>query len=219
MRRALFAAFLGAAGLLVGGFVLVVGSAAAAGDWWLARQPWIGLGLDLLVTGLAGVHLAGPPLILGGITPSPRRGAVAYGLLIAVVALLLAMTRIGPAMALELLVVVFLIGLAWVVVVVAWRRPAVSAVSSAIVVYVVGISCAALATWWLVAATGGYAVVGGPGPRPPPSLADVGTLIYSLPEFAALVPGAPTVALIALVVIVAAASGQRRGERRRVTPC
>jgi hypothetical protein len=36
------------------GLASVVGSAIAAGDWWLARQPWIGLGLALLVPGLAG---------------------------------------------------------------------------------------------------------------------------------------------------------------------
>lgn len=35
------------------GLALVVGSAAAAGDWYLARQPFIGLGLDLIVIGLA----------------------------------------------------------------------------------------------------------------------------------------------------------------------
>ncbi len=38
--------------LLVGG-IAAGGSALAAGDWWLARQPWIGLGLTLLVVGLA----------------------------------------------------------------------------------------------------------------------------------------------------------------------
>jgi hypothetical protein len=38
--------------LLVGA-IAVVGSALAAGDWWLARQPWIGIGLTLIVIGLA----------------------------------------------------------------------------------------------------------------------------------------------------------------------
>ena len=38
--------------LLVGA-VAVVGSALVAGDWWLARQPWIGIGLTLIVVGLA----------------------------------------------------------------------------------------------------------------------------------------------------------------------
>jgi hypothetical protein len=38
--------------LLVGA-IAVVGSALAAGDWWLARQPWIGIGLTLIVVGLA----------------------------------------------------------------------------------------------------------------------------------------------------------------------
>jgi hypothetical protein len=41
-------------GALVLGFVLVGGSALVAGDWYLARQPWIGLGLELIVVGLAG---------------------------------------------------------------------------------------------------------------------------------------------------------------------
>jgi hypothetical protein len=44
---------LGLAALLFG-FALVGGSALVAGDWYLARQPWIGLGLELIVVGLAG---------------------------------------------------------------------------------------------------------------------------------------------------------------------
>ena len=35
------------------GTLLVVGAALIAGSWWQARQPWIGLCLDLLVLGLA----------------------------------------------------------------------------------------------------------------------------------------------------------------------
>lgn len=35
------------------GSLMVAAAAIIAGDWWLARQPWIGLGLDLLVLGLA----------------------------------------------------------------------------------------------------------------------------------------------------------------------
>ncbi len=44
-----------AAGLLalVGGIIGVGASSVAAGDWWLARQPWIDIGLTLLVVGLA----------------------------------------------------------------------------------------------------------------------------------------------------------------------
>ena len=38
---------------LVLGVIAAVGSAILAGDWWLARQPWIGIGLALLVAGLA----------------------------------------------------------------------------------------------------------------------------------------------------------------------
>jgi hypothetical protein len=50
---------IGWVGLAVGllalgaGLALCAGSAVAAGDWWLAPQPWIGLGLALLVPGLA----------------------------------------------------------------------------------------------------------------------------------------------------------------------
>jgi hypothetical protein len=47
------------AGFVVGmvalalGLGFAVGSALVAGDWYLARQPWIGIGLDLIVAGLA----------------------------------------------------------------------------------------------------------------------------------------------------------------------
>ena len=36
------------------GLALAVGSALVAGDWDLARQPWIGIGMFLIVLGLAG---------------------------------------------------------------------------------------------------------------------------------------------------------------------
>ena len=51
--------WVGRAGLALGlltlvlGGIAAVGSAILAGDWWLARQPWIGIGLALLVAGLA----------------------------------------------------------------------------------------------------------------------------------------------------------------------
>jgi len=38
---------------LASGSLLAVGSALAAGDWWLAREPWIGWGLALITVGLA----------------------------------------------------------------------------------------------------------------------------------------------------------------------
>ena len=37
------------------GLVFAIGSAIAAGDWLLAPQPWIGMGMTLLVLGLVGV--------------------------------------------------------------------------------------------------------------------------------------------------------------------
>lgn len=42
----------GVAGLV--GLVLAVGSAIAAGDWWIAPMPWIGIGMTLTVAALAG---------------------------------------------------------------------------------------------------------------------------------------------------------------------
>jgi hypothetical protein len=38
---------------LLGGAAATGGSALMAGDWWLARQPLIGIGLTMLVVGLA----------------------------------------------------------------------------------------------------------------------------------------------------------------------
>ncbi len=38
---------------LLGGAAATGGSALMAGDWWLARQPLIGIGLTMLVAGLA----------------------------------------------------------------------------------------------------------------------------------------------------------------------
>lgn len=38
---------------LLGGIICVGAAAIVAGDWWLARQPLIGIGLTLLVVGLA----------------------------------------------------------------------------------------------------------------------------------------------------------------------
>lgn len=53
VRRAGWVGF-GVGGVaLLTGLALTVGSAIAAGDWWLAREPWIGAGLTLLVIGLA----------------------------------------------------------------------------------------------------------------------------------------------------------------------
>ncbi len=58
-----------AAGLLAiaSGLLAAGGAAIAAGDWWLAQQPWIGLGLGLLVIGLAMTALFG--LLLDAVEP------------------------------------------------------------------------------------------------------------------------------------------------------
>ncbi len=49
--------------MLGAGLALVGGSAIAAGDWWLAQQPWIGVGLTLLVAGLAMTAVFGALLV------------------------------------------------------------------------------------------------------------------------------------------------------------
>jgi hypothetical protein len=59
MRRLLRLAFLGALGALGLGILLVTASALAAGDLYLAPEPWIGLGLDLLTIGLGLTALLG----------------------------------------------------------------------------------------------------------------------------------------------------------------
>lgn len=56
--------------LLAIGVVLTGGSAIVAGDWWLARQPWIGVGLTSLVVGLAVIGIVG--LLLNVIEPIGR---------------------------------------------------------------------------------------------------------------------------------------------------
>lgn len=53
---------LGAGGLSLG-LALAIGSAMVAGDWWLAREPWIGWGLRLIVAGLAVTAVASVALI------------------------------------------------------------------------------------------------------------------------------------------------------------
>lgn len=53
-----------AAVVLATGLLLVVGSAVATGDWWLAGQPWIGIGMSLLVFGLAGTAALGLLLVV-----------------------------------------------------------------------------------------------------------------------------------------------------------
>ena len=55
---------------LLAGALLAGGSALIAGDWWLARQPWIGIGLTLLVVGL--VMTAVFALVLDAVEPVGR---------------------------------------------------------------------------------------------------------------------------------------------------
>lgn len=74
----------GLAALTVGAF-LAIGSGLAAGDWWLAREPWIGYGLTLLVVGLALTAVFG--LLLDIVEPIgwARLLAVPPGLVVAFV--------------------------------------------------------------------------------------------------------------------------------------
>jgi len=52
LRTTGWVGLLGSGAILAIGLALVIGSAVAAGDWWLAREPWIGLGLTLASVGL-----------------------------------------------------------------------------------------------------------------------------------------------------------------------
>ncbi len=52
---------------MAGGIITAAVAAMVAGDWWLAREPWIGLGLSLLVVGLA--MTAGSALLLDAVEP------------------------------------------------------------------------------------------------------------------------------------------------------
>lgn len=54
------------AGLLAFGVgaALVLAAALVAGDWYLAREPWIGIGMSALVLGLALIGLIGVGLSL-----------------------------------------------------------------------------------------------------------------------------------------------------------
>src|ERR1700686_614725 len=67
---------------LLAGAVLAGGSALIAGDWWLARQPWIGVGLTLLVVGLAMTAVFG--IVLDLVEPVGRLRLLAVPLALVV---------------------------------------------------------------------------------------------------------------------------------------
>lgn len=52
------------------GLAFAAGSAIVAGDWWLARQPWIGIGLNLIVAGLVATGTFA--LVLDAVEPVGR---------------------------------------------------------------------------------------------------------------------------------------------------
>ena len=69
--RVLGRIILGLGLLLAGaGILLTAGSALLVGDWFLAREPWIGIGLTLLVVGLATIGVVG--VVLAVIEPIGR---------------------------------------------------------------------------------------------------------------------------------------------------
>ena len=65
MRRLLRLAFLAAVGVLALGLVLVAASALAASGLYLAAEPWIGTGLDLVTIGLGLSALLGLLVVAG----------------------------------------------------------------------------------------------------------------------------------------------------------
>lgn len=221
MRRALAAAFLTGLAALAVGLALIFGAVAAAGDWWLARQPWIGLGLDALVIGLAVIHIAAPPLILVGLAPNPWRGVTAYVLLVGFATFgfgLSSATRIPPESSAVLFAALFLGWVVAAVALLAWRERLRRLLVATAIVPVVGLSAAVTALWWLIVATGGYARTDPPGGQSArPSLADAGTLIYSAPDIALTWLGLPTIALVTLSLLVLVA-GRRAAPRRPVRP-
>jgi hypothetical protein len=196
------------------GLALVSTAAVAAGSWWQARQPLIGLGLDSLVVGLAVVHLSAPPLIFMAAARSQTRGAVAIGLLIAAGALAFLATGV-PGMPIAVYVLLLA---GWVVAataVMAWRQSQSAWITAAVAALVVGPSSLLLAAWWWVISWGLPTRVPG-AERPPPSLLeDAGTIMYSRPDLALLMPGLPTLALLAVGVLVLLSQRARRTGLRR----
>jgi hypothetical protein len=66
-----------AVGLLVGGILLAIMSASAAGDWYAPYQPIMELALLLITVGLAGTHAAGLAVIALSSSPGGWRGLAA----------------------------------------------------------------------------------------------------------------------------------------------
>jgi vacuolar-type H+-ATPase subunit I/STV1 len=63
-RRLIWVAFVVGLVALGIGLALVTIDALVAGDWWLAREPWIGFGLTAIVVGLALLGVFGAALVL-----------------------------------------------------------------------------------------------------------------------------------------------------------
>jgi len=80
---------------LLGGIIFAGGSALAAGDWWLAREPWIGLGLGLLTVGLVITGVSA--LYLDAVAPIGRLRllAVPHALFVAALWLLVLLLAAG----------------------------------------------------------------------------------------------------------------------------
>jgi hypothetical protein len=64
VSRIAWAGLAGFGGVSALGLVLAGGSAVAEGDWYLARMPWIGVGMTLIAAGIAGAGVSAAVLNL-----------------------------------------------------------------------------------------------------------------------------------------------------------
>lgn len=195
-------------GFVVGLFAAMLGlatSLAAAlvgGGWYLAPEPWIGIGLTLLIVGLAPIHLASPVLIVASLRRSLGLGAILLAVLFIAAAIGLVIIA-GPNVPLPIYGV--LLG-AWIVtaafVMVTGRRP-LGPIPSAIAVSLTTTALVLVVLWWLIAPSG--LMFGDPAAR---SVDTLRIVIYSFPDLALVLPGLPTLALV--VMTIAGAFGSKR---------
>lgn len=217
MGRLVEIAFGVAIAVLAAGLVLVLGSAAAAGEWWLARQPWIGLGLSATVVGLAGVHLTAPALIFIRLARHLSRGVAVAVMLVLAVGIAVGLSALRLA-SIEALVTTFALWAVVAVLITAAGRDRRSWLVAALGVPLTGLSAVFVLTWWVVAAVGGLMRSRVPGGLQPAAdlIEDAGTLLYSRSDLALLVPGLPTLALVELALLaigVARSSGAQEPSR------
>jgi hypothetical protein len=197
MMRALRLTFLVGLGVLCVGLVIVNLAAAAAGSWWSAREPWIGIGLDAIVVGLAIVHFSAPALALSLLGTRRRWPAVAFAALL-VGATAAFVVTFGPNLPMAVYVALLLAWTLAAVVVSARSELRREWPASGIVIGLVAVAVVMSALWWLIGYFMAVAMTG--FGRPLPSLENVGTLIYSVPDLALVILAPPTFALTALAL-------------------